>query len=60
LNLLITGICGFVGSTIASTWRESYAGDQIVGIDNLSRSGADEAKQIGKILGPLIKRHRKN
>lgn len=40
LLLLITGICGFVGSTIAMAWRNAYPGDTLIGIDNLSRSGA--------------------
>jgi CDP-paratose 2-epimerase len=40
LNILITGICGFVGSTIAMAWRNAYPGDAFIGVDNLSRSGA--------------------
>ena len=35
MNLLITGVCGFVGSTLAETLLESTEGLNIVGVDNL-------------------------
>lgn len=40
MKLLITGICGFVGSALTKVWRESFPDIQLVGIDNLSRPGA--------------------
>lgn len=40
MKVLLTGICGFVGSTIALAWRNAYPSDTLIGIDNLSRSGA--------------------
>jgi len=42
LKILITGICGFVGSETALQLREHSAAEdlQIVGIDNLSRNGS--------------------
>jgi CDP-paratose 2-epimerase len=42
MKLLITGICGFAGSQIATHWLESVSatGLQIVGIDNFSRNGS--------------------
>ncbi|MCP4173955.1 MAG: NAD-dependent epimerase/dehydratase family protein [Fuerstiella sp.] len=42
MKILITGICGFVGSEIALQLREnlSVADLQIIGIDNLSRNGS--------------------
>lgn len=40
MKLLITGICGFVGSTIAKVFRESFPDIDVVGIDNLSRAGS--------------------
>jgi len=40
MKLLITGICGFVGSTFANVLRESFPETDIIGIDNLSRAGA--------------------
>ena len=42
LKILITGICGFVGSEVARTLMQCFdsSGIQIIGIDNLSRSGS--------------------
>ena len=42
MKILITGICGFVGSEIALQLREnsSVADLQVIGIDNLSRNGS--------------------
>lgn len=40
MRILITGICGFVGSTLARTLRERSPHIEIFGIDNLSRSGS--------------------
>ena len=40
MKLLITGVCGFVGSTIARTLLELFPDIRIVGMDNLSRAGA--------------------
>jgi CDP-paratose 2-epimerase len=41
MKLLITGICGFVGSRLALTLKERIEGVQIAGIDNLSRPGSE-------------------
>lgn len=40
MKILITGICGFVGSTLAKAVREAHADWEIVGVDNLSRAGS--------------------
>ncbi len=40
MRLLITGVCGFVGSTIAKAWLEA-SDFEIVGLDNLSRLGSE-------------------
>jgi CDP-paratose 2-epimerase len=40
MKILITGICGFVGSQIAQHWLETESQIQIVGIDNFSRNGS--------------------
>lgn len=39
-SLLITGICGFVGSTLAKAFRERHPEWEITGIDNLCRPGS--------------------
>lgn len=41
-TLLITGVCGFVGSSLALRFRDAYNADElrILGIDNLSRPGS--------------------
>src|SRR4051794_20865662 len=41
MRILITGICGFVGSSVALRLREQIAGVEIVGLDNLSRPGSE-------------------
>src|SRR5262249_21472263 len=41
MRILITGICGFVGSTLARSWAESGTGHTVVGIDNLIRTGSE-------------------
>lgn len=40
MKLLITGICGFVGSQIAQHWLAADSTIQVTGIDNFSRSGS--------------------
>jgi CDP-paratose 2-epimerase len=41
MRLLITGICGFVGSAVAETLLERRPGLSIAGIDNLMRPGSE-------------------
>ena len=43
MRVLITGVCGFVGSALAQGLRTGWPGDslQLLGIDNLSRSGSE-------------------
>lgn len=54
MKILITGVCGFVGSTLAAALLESPGasteGIEIVGVDNLSRMGSETNR------GPLIRR----
>lgn len=38
MRILITGVCGFVGSTIAKPFREMSSDYHIMGIDNFSRA----------------------
>lgn len=41
MKLLITGVCGYVGSRMALRFMDTLPGVEIYGIDNLSRSGAE-------------------
>ena len=41
MRILITGICGFVGSTLAGCLRENFAGAEIFGFDNFVRPGSE-------------------
>ncbi len=51
MRVLISGVCGFVGSTLARAFTESGAGHEIVGFDNFIRPGSEtnraELKQRG-------------
>ncbi len=42
MKLLITGICGFVGSSLAKAWIEADADIAVYGMDNLIRPGSEE------------------
>ena len=41
MRILITGICGFVGSTLARAWSDAGAGHELVGLDNFIRPGSE-------------------
>jgi CDP-paratose 2-epimerase len=41
MRILITGICGFVGSTLARGLREGWPDWDITGLDNLVRAGSE-------------------
>ncbi|OGU10753.1 MAG: CDP-tyvelose epimerase [Geobacteraceae bacterium GWC2_58_44] len=51
MKILITGICGFVGSTLARAWLEAEPGVVIYGMDNLSRSGSEHNRSALQKLG---------
>jgi CDP-paratose 2-epimerase len=40
VKILISGVCGFVGSTLAQGLLDTVASREIIGIDNLSRAGS--------------------
>ena len=54
MKILITGICGFVGSTLAKALLNYIPGCQIAGIDNFSRSGSWINKSVLQQLGVQI------
>ncbi|MBV8843901.1 MAG: NAD-dependent epimerase/dehydratase family protein [Bryobacterales bacterium] len=41
MKILITGICGFVGSRLAHAFQARLEGAEIFGIDNLGRAGSE-------------------
>lgn len=51
IKLLITGICGFVGSTLAKGIREAGLDWTILGVDNLIRRGSETNVDLLKHLG---------
>jgi CDP-paratose 2-epimerase len=51
MKILITGICGFVGSTLAKSWLESEPGVEICGLDNFIRPGSEHNRNILQKLG---------
>src|SRR5215217_5095545 len=54
MRILISGICGFVGSTLARTMLDANEGHEILGFDNFIRPGSetnrDELKHRGAKL----------
>jgi len=51
MKILITGICGFVGSTLAKSWLEAEPGIEICGLDNFIRSGSEVNREALTKLG---------
>ena len=51
MKILITGICGFVGSVVAECLRERIEGVSITGIDNLKRPGSERNRSRLKAMG---------
>lgn len=50
-KILITGICGFAGSTLARSWLAAEHGLEICGIDNFIRPGSEQNRQELQRLG---------
>jgi CDP-paratose 2-epimerase len=51
MKILITGVCGFVGGSLARFWIKNFPSDKIYGLDNFSRPGSEinrlELKRLG-------------
>src|SRR6266404_4540474 len=45
MKILITGICGFVGSALARELRQRVENLDIFGVDNLSRAGSEQNRR---------------
>jgi len=55
MKLLITGICGFVGSTLTRALLEASPGLQIVGVDNFIRPGSElNRRELAKLGVKII------
>jgi CDP-paratose 2-epimerase len=54
MKILITGICGFAGSTIAETLIERRTGLSVAGIDNLMRPGSERNRARLRQLGATV------
>lgn len=46
MKIFITGICGFVGSTIARWIRQAHSDSEVFGLDNLSRAGSETNRAL--------------
>jgi len=51
MKVLISGVCGFVGSHLARYLMESYEGITILGLDSLARPGSETNRDSLKRLG---------
>ncbi len=51
MKILITGICGFVGSAIATAWLDAEPAIAIYGIDNFIRPGSEQNRDRLKKMG---------
>jgi CDP-paratose 2-epimerase len=51
MRILISGVCGFVGSTLARTLAQSGAGHRLCGFDNFIRPGSESNRAGLKKLG---------
>ncbi|PYV94460.1 MAG: CDP-tyvelose epimerase [Acidobacteria bacterium] len=51
MKILITGVCGFVGSALAECLLERVEGVRVAGIDNLMRSGVETNRMRIERLG---------
>lgn len=51
MRILISGICGFVGSSIARYLLESQGGLKICGFDNFSRAGSHLNRDVLRAIG---------
>lgn len=51
MRVLVTGACGFVGSTLLRRLRESTEGWTLLGMDNLCRMGSERNRPLLKDLG---------
>jgi CDP-paratose 2-epimerase len=51
MRILITGICGFVGATLARAWNEQGARHDLLGVDSLVRPGSERNRAALRAMG---------
>jgi CDP-paratose 2-epimerase len=51
MKVLISGVCGFVGSSLARAFAESGTGIELLGFDNFIRPGSETNRDLLKRLG---------
>lgn len=54
MKILVTGACGFVGSTIAAWLVEAIPGAEVSGLDNLWRPGSESNRARLRALGVKV------
>lgn len=54
MKLLITGVCGFVGSTLARAFLDTGSGHQVLGLDNFIRPGSEQNRDELKRRGVKV------
>ena len=54
MRVLITGVCGFVGSTLARAWAERAGAHRISGLDNFVRPGSELNRRALRSLGVTV------
>jgi CDP-paratose 2-epimerase len=54
MRILITGVCGFVGSTLARGFRETSPDWEIIGLDNLVRAGSETNRMALRKFGVKV------
>jgi len=55
MNIVITGICGFVGSELAMELRARFAAARLSGVDNLSRRGSEGTRPALERAGIVVR-----
>ena len=55
MKILITGGCGFVGSTLARAWLERHSADEVWAVDNFIRPGSEQNRRTLDRFGVRVR-----
>ena len=55
MKIVMTGICGFVGSELALQLKERFSGAHVAGIDNFSRPGSETTRPRLAAAGVIVR-----